>query len=83
MEQFMYELIIEKGLRCSFPNVDCVDNILGLFGNKLQRRAFFFQVEACKEQTANHYDSQSTEQPLNNKFREKLIPTVQLILSVY
>jgi hypothetical protein len=66
----MYKLLIEKGLTCSLPIVDCVENILGLGGKKLQRRAFSTQVEACEEQTANHYDSQSTEQPLKNEFRE-------------
>ena len=41
---------------------------------------YFFQVEACEEQTVNHYDSQSTEQPFNNEFRRVTFCVVSSIV---
>jgi len=67
----MYKLIIEKGLKCSLPNVKIVLRIyLVLMVTNCITQRCISKLKLVKYRTSNHHDSQSIEQSLNNEYGE-------------
>ena len=58
-EHFLYKLIIDKRVKCSFPNVEIAlrsTDVLNSYGHELQWRAFVFKAEIHQEEAAHDHD---------------------------